>query len=515
MGNDGLMDLTDVDACYRAAQAKDARFDGWFFIAVTTTTIYCRPSCPARTPLRHNIRVYPTAAAAQQAGFRACKRCRPDATPGSPEWNSRSDLVARAMRSIADGVIDREGVSGLAKRLGYSERHLTRLLTAEVGAGPLALARAQRAQTARTLIETTDMSATNIAFASGFASVRQFNDTVRDVFATTPTEMRRRSLHRKPEPGAARSAVVGSGVSRTSISLRLPYRPPFDGAGLLAFLGTRALPGVETCDGTTYRRTLRLPHGVGIVALTPPAPTDSATATEALHPHVACVLQLDDLRDLATAIQRCRRLFDLDADPLAVADVLGFDPLLGPLVRTNPGLRVPGHVDGTELAVRAVLGQQVSVAGARTLAGRIVAEVDDRVVGDAELTHLFPTAAAMAEMSPESFAMPRARGRSLVGLVGAIADEKIVIDPGVDRDELSAKLVELPGIGPWTASYIRMRAQGDPDVFLASDLGVRHALEKLGAAADPVAAAARAEAWRPWRSYSLMHLWQSLAMVPG
>jgi AraC family transcriptional regulator, regulatory protein of adaptative response / DNA-3-methyladenine glycosylase II len=508
MGNDGLMDLTDVDACYRAAQAKDARFDGWFFIAVTTTKIYCRPSCPARTPLRHNIRVYPTAAAAQQAGFRACKRCRPDATPGSPEWNTRGDLVARAMRSIADGVIDREGVSGLAQRLGYSERHLTRLLTAEVGAGPLALARAQRAQTARTLIETTDMSATNIAFASGFASVRQFNDTVRDVFATTPTDMRRRSLHRKPGPVGTRSASTDGGVSRASISLRLPYRPPFDGAGLLAFLRTRAVPGVETCNETTYRRTLRLPHGIGIVALTP-------TTADAAHPHVGCVLQLDDLRDLATAIQRCRRLFDLDADPLAVADVLGCDPLLGALVRRNIGLRVPGHVDGTELAVRAVLGQQVSVAGARTLAGRIVASVDEHITGDAELTHLFPAASAMAEMKPESFAMPRARGRSLIGLVAAISDGKIVIDPSADRDELSTKLVELPGIGPWTASYIRMRAQGDPDVFLASDLGVRHALEQLGAKGDPLAAAARAEAWRPWRSYSLMHLWQSLAKVPG
>jgi AraC family transcriptional regulator, regulatory protein of adaptative response / DNA-3-methyladenine glycosylase II len=501
------MDLTDVDACYRASQAKDARFDGWFFIAVTTTKIYCRPSCPARTPLRHNIRVYPTAAAAQQAGFRACKRCRPDATPGSPEWNSRGDLVARAMRLIADGVIDREGVSGLANRLGYSERHLNRLLTAEVGAGPLALARAQRAQTARTLIETTDMSATNIAFASGFASVRQFNDTVHDVFATTPTDMRRRSMHRNPQRDAGPTNPTGE-VSRTSISLRLPYRPPFDAAGLLAFLRLRAVPGVEVCDGTTYRRTLRLPHGVGLVALTPSTTDDS-------HPHVTCVLQLDDLRDLATAIQRCRRLFDLDADPLAVADVLGRDPLLGLLVRTNVGMRVPGHVDGTELAVRAVLGQQVSVAGARTLAGRIVAASDERVAGDAELTHLFPTAVTMAEMTPESFAMPRARGRSLIGLVSAIADGKIVIDPGADRDELSAKLVELPGIGPWTASYIRMRAQGDPDVFLASDLGVRHALERLGAKGDPSAAAARAEAWRPWRSYSLMHLWQSLASVPA
>jgi AraC family transcriptional regulator, regulatory protein of adaptative response / DNA-3-methyladenine glycosylase II len=495
----GRVDLNDVDACYRAAQAKDARFDGWFFLAVTTTGIYCRPSCPARTPLRRNISVYPTSAAAQLGGFRACKRCRPDATPGSPQWNSRGDVVARAMRLIADGIIDREGVTGLANRLSYSERHVTRMLTSEVGAGPLALGRAQRAQTARILIETTDMSASTIAFAAGFASVRQFNDTIRDVFATTPTDMRRHARH--GQPGNRHLTPVESGT-RTTISLRLPYRKPFDASGLLTFLGTRCVPGVEAFDGTTYRRTLRLPLGTGIVALTPSA-DDS---------HVSCELQLDDLGDLTAAIQRCRRLFDLDADPTAVAAVLGTDEFLGPLVRLNPGCRVPGHVDGAELAVRAVLGQQVSVAGARTLAGRLTAMVDDRVSAGGELTHLFPSAAALSSLPPDAFAMPKARARALLGLTSALASGDVSIDPGVDRDDLSARLVALPGIGPWTASYIRMRAQGDPDVFLPTDLGVRHGLERLGAAGDPASATALAEQWKPWRSYALMYLWQSLAV---
>jgi AraC family transcriptional regulator, regulatory protein of adaptative response / DNA-3-methyladenine glycosylase II len=305
----------------------------------------------------------------------------------------------------------------------------------------------------------------------------------------------------KPGGRPLMSADLGT---RTTISLRLPYRVPFDASGLLTFLGKRCVPGVEAFDGTTYRRTLRLPLGTGIVALSPSAEDDP-------HPHVLCVLQLDDLGDLTAAIQRCRRLFDLDADPTAVAAVLGADEFLGPIVRSNPGCRVPGHVDGAELAVRAVLGQQVSVAGARTLAGRLTAMVDDRISGGGELTHLFPTAAALASLPTDTFAMPKARARALIGLTSALASGDIVIDPGVDRDDLFAQLVALPGIGPWTASYIRMRAQGDPDVFLPTDLGVRHGLERLGAPGDPTSATGLAERWKPWRSYALMYLWQSLS----
>src|SRR5687767_4143045 len=311
----------DADTCYRAVSSRDPRFDGWFVTAVTTTGIYCRPSCPAMTPRRHNVRFLPTAAAAQRAGFRACRRCRPDASPGSPEWSQRSDTVARAMRLIGDGVVDRGGVTDLAGKLGYSERQLHRLLVAEVGAGAQALARAQRAHTARTLIETSPLSFSEIAFAAGFASIRQFNDTVQAVFATTPRELRRReSTEAPPQPGV--------------LHLRLPVRAPFDASGVLGFLGRRAVPGVESYDGTTYRRALQLPHDEATVALRPEGD------------HVACTLALRDPRDVVPAVARCRRLLDLDADSAAVDAALGDDPLLAPLVRARPGIRVPGAVDG-------------------------------------------------------------------------------------------------------------------------------------------------------------------------
>ena len=477
--------MLDWDACYAAVRSRDARFDGWFFTAVTSTGIYCRPSCPAITPKRANVRFYPSAAAAQQGGFRACKRCRPDATPGSPEWNLREDLVARAMRLIADGVVDREGVGGLARRLGYSERHLTRQLTAEVGAGPIALARAQRAQTARLLLETTDLTATEVAFGAGFASIRQFNDTVRAVFATTPTELRRKHH-------ASAERVPGL------LHLRLPYRPPFDAVSLLRFLGERAVAGIEEWDDGVYRRSVRLPHGSAVVELEPAAG------------HVSCRMRLDDVRDLAAAVQRCRRLLDLDADPAAVDAALGADRLLAPLVAGSPGRRVPGHVDGDELAVRAVLGQQVSVAGARTLAARLVARYGKPLTAPyGAITHLFPDSGTLADADPTDLPMPAARRHALLGLTGALAVGDIVLDAGADRDDVEARLLALPGIGSWTTAYVRMRALSDPDVFLPTDLGVRRALERAGLAADPRSAAELAQRWRPWRSYALCHLWES------
>ncbi len=483
--------IEDPERCYRAVRSRDARFDGWFFVAVTSTHIYCRPSCPAPTPKRANVRFYPTAAAAQTAGFRACKRCRPDATPGSPAWNARADLVGRAMRLIADGVVDREGVTGLAQRLGYSERHLTRQLVTEVGAGPLALARAQRAQTARILIETTVLPFAELAFASGFASVRQFNDTVHEVFATTPTALRSAAARHRRAPSA-----TGGGT----LSLRLAYRQPFDAHSVFGFIGPRAVPGVEHHDGSTYRRSLRLPHGTGVMALTP---ADG---------HLACTLRLEHLDDLTAAVARARRLGDLDADPVAIDGQLGANELLGPLVAATPGRRVPGTVDGAELAVRAVLGQQVSVAGARTLAGRLARDIGEPLaVPDGEVTHLFPSAAAIAAIDPARLAMPNARKRALVGLCAALADGTVAIDPGADRADLDARLQALPGIGPWTTAYVALRALGDPDAFMPSDLGVRHALERLGRSGDRASATALAERWRPWRSYALMHLWATLS----
>jgi len=476
---------TDRERCVRAVQSKDARFDGWFFTAVLTTRIYCRASCPVVPPKPENMVFHPSAAACQQAGFRACKRCRPDTSPGSPEWNQRADLVARAMRLIADGVVDRDGVPGLAARLGYSTRQVERQLLAEVGAGPLALARAQRAQTARLLIETTPLPMAELAFAAGFSSIRTFNDTVREVFALSPTELR----NRRPKSA---TAALTPGV----LTLRLPFRAPLNPDNLFGHLAATAVPGVEEWRDGAYRRTLRLPYGHGIVALT--LKSD----------HIACRLTLSDLRDLTVAISRCRRMLDLDADPVAVDDQLRTDPLLAPLVDKAPGRRVPRTVDETEFAVRAVLGQQVSTAAARTHAARLVAAHGDPV-DDPEggLTHLFPTPEALAALDPESLAMPRTRRTTFTTLVRQLADGTLHLGPESDWPETRAALLALPGFGPWTADVIAMRALGDPDAFLATDLGIRRAAQELGLPSTPAALTARAAAWRPWRAYATQYLW--------
>jgi AraC family transcriptional regulator, regulatory protein of adaptative response / DNA-3-methyladenine glycosylase II len=480
----------DFDRCYRAVQSKDPRFDGWFVTAVLTTMIYCRPSCPVRPPFARNVAFYPTAAAAQRAGFRACKRCRPDASPGSPEWNVRGDVVARAMRLIADGTVDREGVTGLAVHVGYTTRQLERLLQAEVGANPLALARAQRMQTARVLIETTDLPFGDVAFAAGFASIRQFNDTVARVCDVTPTALRMRARARfgQGEAGAA-----------GMLSLRLPVRTPFAYEGLFGHLAASAVPGVEEVRDGAYRRTLRLPTGNGIVSLTPEPD------------HVRCRLVLDDFRDLATAIARARRLLDLDADPEAVVHTLSADPGLSPLVAKAPGQRIPRTVDEAELAVRVVLGQQVSVKAARTHAARIV-EAYGQPVTDASggLTHVFPAVEHLADIDPAHLAFPKSRQRSVITLIGALADGGVVLDPGCDWNLAREQLLGLPGIGPWTAEVITMRGLGDPDAFPASDLGVLLAAKQLGLPADARRLTEHSASWRPWRSYAVQHLWTAL-----
>ena len=480
----------DFDRCYRAVQSRDCRFDGWFVTAVLTTGIYCRPSCPVRLPLARNVRFYPTAAAAQRAGFRACKRCRPDASPGSPEWNIRSDAVARAMRLIADGVVDRDGVTGLAARVGYTTRQLERMLQAEVGAGPLALARAQRVQTARVLIETTDLPFSDIAFAAGFASIRQFNDTVRSACDSTPTMLRQKAAQRPwhdLSPGGQ------------TLSLRLPVRTPFAYEGVFGHLAASAVPGCEEARGGAYRRTLRLPSGYGIVSLTPQPD------------HVRAQLVLENVRDLATSIARCRRLLDLDADPEAVIDALSSDADLRAVVIKAPGQRIPRTVDEHELAVRAVLGQQVSTGAARTHTARLVRAYGSAVSDSAGgLTHAFPTVSQLAEIDPAHLAVPEARRRSLAALLGALADGDLILDAGCDWEQARTRLLEVPGIGPWTAEIIAMRGLGDPDAFPASDLGVRLAAEQLGLPADPRALTTRSARWRPWRSYAVQHLWTTL-----
>ncbi|MGX1134317.1 AraC family transcriptional regulator of adaptative response / DNA-3-methyladenine glycosylase II [Streptomyces glaucescens] len=486
---------TDTERCVRAVQSKDARFDGWFFTAVLTTGIYCRPSCPVVPPKPQNMVFHPSAAACQQAGFRACKRCRPDTSPGSPEWNQRADLVARAMRLIADGVVDRDGVPGLAARLGYSTRQIERQLLAELGAGPLALARAQRAQTARLLIETTELPMADIAFAAGFASIRTFNDTVREVFALTPSELRTRTARKSPA-GTAAGTPGTPAATPGALSLRLPFRAPLNPDNLFGHLAATAVPGVEEWRDGAYRRTLRLPYGHGIAALTPEPD------------HIACRLTLSDLRDLPVAISRCRRMLDLDADPVAIDDQLRTDPVLAPLVDKAPGRRVPRTVDEAEFAVRAVLGQQVSTAAARTHAARLVAAhgetVDDPEGG---LTHLFPSPDALAAVDPESLAMPRTRRTTFTTLVGELASGKLHLGVESDWAEARARLLALPGFGPWTVDVVAMRALGDPDAFLPTDLGIRRAAAELGLPGTPAALTARAAAWRPWRAYAVQYLW--------
>ncbi|WP_030694476.1 AlkA N-terminal domain-containing protein [Streptomyces globisporus] len=478
---------TDTERCVRAVQSKEARFDGVFFTAVRTTRIYCRPSCPAVPPKPENMEFHPSAASCQRAGYRACKRCRPDTSPGSPQWNVRADAVARAVRLIQDGVVDREGVPGLARRLGWSTRQIERQLLAELGAGPLALARAQRAQTARLLIETTSMAFGEIAFAAGFSSIRTFNDTVREVFALAPGELRARAARRSPVRATATPGVIG---------LRLPFRAPLEPSNLFGHLAATAVPGVEEWRDGAYRRTLSLPYGHGIVALAPRPD------------HIACRLSLTDPRDLTHAISRCRRLLDLDADPVAVDERLRTDPLLAPLVDKAPGRRVPGTVDPAEFAVRAVLGQQVSTAAARTHAARLVTAhgvpVEDPEGG---LTHLFPDPEALAALDPGSLALPRSRRTTLLTLVRALADGSLPLGPADDREEARARLLALPGFGPWTTEIIAMRALGDPDAFLPGDLGVRRAAEGLGLPGTPAALTARAAHWRPWRAYAVQYLW--------
>jgi AraC family transcriptional regulator of adaptative response / DNA-3-methyladenine glycosylase II len=480
--------VMDDEQRHAALASKDARFDGVFFCAVVTTGIYCRPSCPAR-PKRGNVRFFPTAAAAQRAGFRACKRCRPDASPGSPEWNVRADVAARAMRLIADGVVDRSGVDGLAASLGYSARQVGRVLTAEVGAGPLALARAQRARTARVLVETTMLPLGDIAFAAGFSSIRQFNATMLEVYDTAPSLLRERAARAN---GAARPAAPGM------LRLRLPFRSPIDMPRILGFLAARAVPGVEVVTRDEYMRTMSLPNGWGILCLRI-VPAAS---------WVECDLALSDLRDVTTAVQRARRLLDLDADPVAVSGFFDRDPVIGPLAQACPGRRSIGAVSGDEIALRAVLGQQVSVAAARRLGGLLTslcgAALPAGAADHAGLTHVFPAVEAVASVDPESLPMPRARARALTGLAAALAVGKVSLHPGADRDEATARLLELPGIGPWTAAYIRMRALSDPDVFLPGDAGIAAALRHVG---SPSADSSR---WRPWRSYAVHHLWAHL-----
>ncbi len=484
-----------------AVRSRDARFDGFFYLGVTSTKIYCRPSCPARVPKESNMRFYPSAAAAQGAGFRACKRCRPDATPGSPLWHERSDVVARVMRLIFDGVIDREGVAGVARRVGYSERQVERLVLAELGAGPLALARAQRAHTARVLIETTTLPMSEIAYAAGFTSIRSFNDTIREVFDATPTHLRstppRRSLPGGPQP---------KGVSAHRVTLRLPFRGRLHAPSLFGHLAATSVPGVEQWIDTVLVRSIRLARGPALIHVSPRAD------------HVAATLSLADLRDLTTAMQRCRRLLDLDADPVAIDEHLARDPLLAPLVASAAGVRIPGAMDPAEMAIRIVLSQHISTKAAATLTARLVRTLGEPFVGHGNavggtsagegINWLFPSPAAIAAADPGLLpGMPPTRLRSLRLLASALADSSVDVGPAADWAQARSRLLAIPGIGPWTVEMIALRAMGDPNAFPATDLGVRNTAIALGLPAPPRDLISHAAAWQPWRGYATQSLW--------
>ena len=477
----------EFERCYRAVTTRDVRFDGQFVTAVRTTGIYCRPSCPAITPKRANVTFLPTAAAAQQSGFRACRRCLPDAAPGSPLWNTRADLAARAMRLIADGVIERGGVPALAGSLGYSQRQLTRVLTTELGAGPLALARAHRAHTARLLIQTTRMPMSDIAFAAGFASIRQFNDTVREVFAVSPTILRDESRRLRGDTLPATNGML---------TLRLPYREPLDAGWLTWFLSSHAVPGLDLWEDGHYTRGLRTPHG-------------HATVRLSVQPgHVRAGLALHDMRDLAPTVARLRHLLDLDADPVGIDEALagGQESGRGPMF--SPGIRVPGCVDGPELLLRTMIGQQISVAAAATHTARLVEALGEEIGGP--VPRLFPTAAAIAERGTEVLTGPARRTASIVSAACALASGDLRLHAGRTAPDLRRDLLALDGVGPWTADYVTMRLLADPDVLMHTDLVVRRGATVLGVDLSDTAR------WSPWRSYLSMHLWkQALAARPA
>lgn len=483
------MPAMTFDERYRAIESRDPRFDGQFVTAVRSTRIYCRPSCPARTPKPVNVSFYATSAAAHEAGYRACKRCLPEAAPGSPQWNLRGDTVGRAMRLIGDGVIEREGVPGLASRLGYSPRHLTRILTTELGAGPLALARAHRAHTARILLVGTDMPASDIAFSAGFASVRQFNETVHEVFGMPPLQLRAR---RSPQrPSDADTSPAGG-----QIDLVLSHRGPLDAVGLFGWMAAHAVSGIETATPTSFARTLRLAGGPAWFELR----TDDAG-------RIRLRASLGQLSDLPSLAARARALFDLDADPIAVDDALARHPELTPLVARIPGVRVPGAADPHEMLIRAMIGQQVSVASARTSTTRLVAALGEPVDRPDGCDRLFPTMAAIAERGHDVLRGPAARVRAIIGAAAALASGDLTLSRGDDAADQRAALLALPGVGPWTADYVGMRVLGDPDVLLPGDVAARAGAAAAGLPADPTGLTAWAARVAPWRSYLMAHLW--------
>ncbi|NNG04910.1 MAG: DNA-3-methyladenine glycosylase 2 family protein [Inquilinus sp.] len=478
----------DPEICERARLARDARFDGRFFIGVKTTGIYCRPICPVRPPKAENVRFYPTAAAAAEAGFRPCLRCRPEAAPGSPAWFGTAATVSRGLRLIGEGALDGDGtVERLAGRLGVGARHLSRLFRRHLGAPPRAVAGTRRLQFAKKLINETELPLAEIALSSGFGSIRRFNAAFLGSYGCPPSALRRAPVRRK------------TGEAGGDFVLRLPYRTPFDWHFLADYFALRATPGVEAVDRQGYRRTIALDGQAGQIHIRPVAGENA----------LMLQVMLPDSRSLFAVVERVRRLFDLAADPDDIAAHLGRDPDLAPVVAAHPGLRLPGAWDGFELAVRAILGQQVTVKGASTLAGRLAAAFGERLpVADGPAI-LFPTPAALAEADVGAIGLPKARARTIRALAGAVRSGAVTFDAALDPGTLEDRLTALPGIGGWTAQYVAMRALNEPDAFPATDLGLIRSAAALGMAANAKALAARAEAWRPWRAYAAQYLWRA------
>jgi AraC family transcriptional regulator, regulatory protein of adaptative response / DNA-3-methyladenine glycosylase II len=478
----------DHDACYRAIVVRDPRFDGRLFTGVKTTGIYCRPICPARTPRSENVIFFPTAAAAHEAGFRPCLRCRPETSPDLGAWRGASNSVSRALALVEMGALDDGSVDALASRVGMGERQLRRLFQQHLGASPIAVAQSRRVLLAKQLIHETRLPMTEIAMAAGFGSLRRFNDTFQTLFKRPPTALRRSG-----------GSDVSAG-SRGEIRLLLRYRPPYDWPAMLGFLRTRAIAGVETVEGDIYRRTIGLDGRQGTVTVQP-AGGHALSAT----------VRFPKLSALPQIIARLRRVFDLAADPDAIAVQLIKDPTLAPLVAARPGLRVPGAWDGFELAVRAVLGQQITVPGAIRLAGALTARFGEKLRDpDGALTHVFPEPAVLAGVDPASLGMPRSRGAALLAIAAAVVADPHIFAAGRSLEEAVAQLRVLPGIGEWTAQYIAMRQLREPDAFPAADIGLMRAMADA-AGLRPTASAllARAETWRPWRAYAAQHLWAS------
>ncbi|MGH0032362.1 MAG: DNA-3-methyladenine glycosylase 2 family protein [Myxococcota bacterium] len=483
----------DDDVCYRALASRDARFDGRFFTAVRSTGVYCRPVCPARTPRRENCLVLPCAAAAQEAGYRPCLRCRPEASPGTPAWQGTSATVSRALRLIGDGALDGAGVDDLADRLGIGSRHLRRLFLEHLGASPVAVAQTRRLLFAKKLIDETRLPMAEIALASGFSSVRRFNDAFRESYGRAPRELRRDGRHRSVTGGKAGSCERG-------LVLHLAYRPPYPWQAVLGFLGARATRGVERVTSESYRRTFRLGEAAGRIDVRW-VPERNALRATVRYAGPLLLIQV---------AERLRSLFDLEADPDEIGRVLGRDPRLRRSLRTLPGVRVPGAWDGFELAVRAILGQQVSVAAATTLAGRLAEACGEKLPEDPTDAEgpgcLFPTASAVAAHDLRGSGLPRAREKAIRTLAEQVASGRLSLEPSADPDGLRERLMALPGIGPWTAEYVAMRALREPDAFPASDLGLLRALDTT-----PRRLLEAAEAWRPWRAYAALLLWQTAA----